>query len=693
MANPRANAPERPYSFIVFSGNNRYLRSGQLVAGYAVAVAAGALVLVAASLLGAQGLAPDLGALLAVALVAHVISAQVSSIKAATSPRTTATEAWSSRAHADALAAAAEAFGAGTDVRAILRAITRAALPALRADSIALWLVDESSMVLRRVAQAPPGSGGIIVEMMPLADPDVRALLTQGTVSTMSEADGEADVRVAAAFGARSLLAVPLNRGDHPIGLLTVSSAVPRRDWTADDVTTACTLGLHSAVALERAELAAETAHQSVHDALTGLPNRALLDDRLRQATLLGGREARPFALLLINLDRFKDVNDALGRRGGDDLLRGIAERLRLGLRASDSVARLGGDEFALLLPSVDGMRAMLLADRLLERLQAPFTLGERDVTIGATIGIALFPEHGDDPERLLRRADAAMHRAKEAHSGYTLYRLEDERDNSDQLVLAGALRNAIAHDELELYYQPKIACQGRHVVGAEALVRWNHPQLGTVQPGRFIYLAEQTGSIRSLTRWVLGESVRQIRAWQDTGRPISVAVNLSTHDLIDAHLPDYIAGELDRYGLSASYLKLEITESAVMSEPEQAVKVITRLHALGLEIALDDFGTGYSSLAHLQRLHVQDLKIDCSFVQHMADNPRDQTIVHATIELAHRLGMAVIAEGVEDRVTLDLLSELSCDVAQGYHFSRPIPAADFVRWCAEWEASVLHAV
>jgi len=425
-------------------------------------------------------------------------------------------------------------------------------------------------------------------------------------------------------------------------------------------------------------------AHQALHDGLTGLPNRLLLQDRLSQAIRMADRDGRAFALCVIDLDRFKDVNDSLGQLAGDEVLQEVAFRLRGALRASDTVARLGGDEFAVLLPESDVQSASLAAQKISEALGAALVREQCEVTVQASIGIAVYPEHGGDADTLLRCAELAMHVAKQSRGGYAVYSPDQDHDQSSgqRLTLVGALRRAIAENELTLHYQPKVHCRTGEVHGVEALVRWQHAQHGMIPPDRFIPLAEQTGLIRPLTRWVLEAATRQARAWHDEGLMLSVAVNLSAHDLQDAELPRWLGEILERWGVGAQWLKLELTESALMSDPGQAMQVLTALCDLGARIAIDDFGTGYSSLGYLKHLPAHELKIDRSFIRDMVREERDHAIVRSTIDLSHNLGLAAVAEGVEDEDTLDLLSELGCDLAQGYYLSRPLAASAVADWC-----------
>jgi diguanylate cyclase (GGDEF)-like protein/PAS domain S-box-containing protein len=432
--------------------------------------------------------------------------------------------------------------------------------------------------------------------------------------------------------------------------------------------------------------------HRAIHDQLTELPNRTLLEDRLAQAVLASRRQSTPFALLMMDLDRFRDVNDAFGHRWGDVMLQEVGQRVQRVLRASDTVARLGADEFAVLVPSADMQGSAVVAGKMLQALEAPFELDGQQVEAAASIGIVLCPEHGDDLETLLRRADAAMSAAKQNQSGYATYSFEQDQHTPGRLALVGELRRAIEQDQLVLYYQPKVAHNPSRVTSVEALVRWQHPEHGIIPPDQFIGLAEQTGLIQALSQWVLNAALRQCQAWRAAGLHLPVAVNLSMRNLHDSQLPTTIESLLATWGVMPAWLTVELTESAVMADPGRAMEILTRLRQMGVWIAIDDFGTGYSSLGYLKRLPVQQIKIDKSFVMEMAADDNDFAIVRSTIDLGHNLGLTVVAEGVENETTWELLTRLGCDGAQGYYFSRPLPDSDLRRRLEEtpWQPARL---
>jgi diguanylate cyclase (GGDEF)-like protein len=429
--------------------------------------------------------------------------------------------------------------------------------------------------------------------------------------------------------------------------------------------------------------------HQALHDALTGLPNRSLFSHRIEQMLNAARRGDRTAAVMLIDLDHFKEINDTLGHHAGDRLLQEVAERLDASLDESNTVARLGGDEFGVLLPECAGHEeAGAVAESLLTQLREPFSIDGLTLEVDASIGIACAPDHGADVEQLNQRADIAMYAAKEGGRGWVMFEPQLDRYSPRRLSLAGSLRSAIADGEIVLFYQPKAKLSTGKIIGVEALARWRHPRLGLIGPSEFVPIAEQTGLIGPLTTHVLEEALNQVRQWADQGEELSVAVNLSARSFLDAQLSVEIPRLLERTGVPAHLLELEITESMLMLDPARAKVTLDRLSAIGLSLSVDDFGTGYSSLANLKRLPVDGIKIDKSFVIDMPHDASDAAIVRSTIDLAHNLGLRVVAEGVESHEAWRRLEDLGCDLAQGFHVSRPIPAEAMTRLLAERRAA-----
>ncbi len=409
-----------------------------------------------------------------------------------------------------------------------------------------------------------------------------------------------------------------------------------------------------------------EIQRRAHYDELTGLPNRTLF--RLQVGAALSDGDA---VVLLLDVDHFKEVNDALGHELGDELLQGIGGRLA-GLCDEETVARLGGDEFAVLLPHASAELASAFAARIHDALEQPFELGGFQLEVAASVGIAVFGEHGEDADALLQHADVAMYLAKGAHAGTAVYSAEQDTNDAERLALAGELRRAIEREELVVHYQPKAELATGRIVGVEALVRWIHPERGFIPPDAFIPLAERTGLIKPLSRYVLRAAIDQCAAWAAEGIDLHVAVNLTIPDLLDLELPDRIAAMLADAGVPADRLELEVTESTILADPFRVRGVIDRLNELGVGFAIDDLGTGYSSLAYLKQLPVQTIKIDRSFVMDMLESESDAAIVRSTIDLARNLGLRVVAEGVETEAMWDLLREQGCTLAQGYLISKP---------------------
>lgn len=417
-------------------------------------------------------------------------------------------------------------------------------------------------------------------------------------------------------------------------------------------------------VATERA-----LAHRASHDALTGLLNSTTFVDDVEAAADRRG------AILILDLDRFKEINDSLGHRVGDAVLTAVAERLRSEVGDDGRLARLGGDEFAALLPGADTDAASGFATRLLQALRRPLLVEGLWLEVDASIGIAVALAHGRTAQDLLRHADVAMCAAKADHAGATVYSPELDQHAPERLALYSDLRRAVPHGELQVHYQPKASLADGQVRSVEALVRWAHPRRGLLLPAEFIDIAERSGLIRDLTDAVLHQALADCRQWAARGLHVSVAVNLSAYSLLDTSLPERVAAQLEAHGVPAADLELEITESAAMRDPDRALQILKSLHALGVRLSVDDYGTGHASLAYLSRLPVDALKIDRSFVATMQTDARNHTIVRSTIDLAHNLGLHVVAEGVETATAWQELRALGCDQAQGYWLARPVRA------------------
>ncbi len=425
---------------------------------------------------------------------------------------------------------------------------------------------------------------------------------------------------------------------------------------------------------------AAATEHAALHDPVTELPNRVLFHDRVEQAIARAERDGTGLAVMVLDLDRFKEINDTLGHLNGDKLLCTVGGRLSATIRAADSVARLGGDEFAVL---VDADGAADVAERIRAAVSERLELDGVGVEIEASLGIARFPEHGRDAEELLQRADVAMYAAKQAHSGVATYSADIETYSLDRLELIADLRRAIDADQIVLHFQPKASLPDGRIVGVEALVRWEHPERGFLYPDAFIPAAELTGLMGPLTFHVLDLALAQCAEWREQGLDLGMAVNVSTRNLLDLTLPDVVEQLLEVHGVPAHRLELEITETTIMADPPRVKAVLARLAARGVTLAVDDFGTGYTSLSWLRELPLTTLKIDKSFVLNMTAGDGDSVIVRSTVQLGRSLGLRVVAEGVEDAEAWDELCALGCDLAQGYHLSRPQAPVVLTPWLA----------
>lgn len=422
--------------------------------------------------------------------------------------------------------------------------------------------------------------------------------------------------------------------------------------------------------------------HLATHDALTSLPNRVLLDDRLSQAAALALRTGEPFAVYVLDLDRFKLINDSLGHRAGDELLKHVARRLRTAVRAADTVARVGGDEFVLIIGQM-GLRsdAEQLARNIIEQLHTPTKIGELEVHTSASIGIAFYPADGTTIETLYAHADAALHSAKQrGGSTFECFAPSMSSASEERVRFEGDLHRALRQQQFELHYQPKFKGLSRRIHSAEALIRWRHPERGLIMPDAFIPLAEESGLIVPIGAWAVQQACRQVRAWRDQGLPpLRIAVNLSAVQFRRVDLVDTVGRALSDAGVDAQSLEIELTETALMSDPEESVEILQRLSRMGIIVSVDDFGTGYSSISYLRRFPIDKLKIDRSFITNIMTSADDAAIVQAIISLAHSLRLTVVAEGVESAEQVAFLQKQGCDQYQGHYFSKPLDTAAFV--------------
>ena len=522
----------------------------------------------------------------------------------------------------------------------------------------------------------PPGWDGLeTIERLWAVDPDVQVVVC----SAHSDYDWADFIE---RLGHSDKLLV-LKKPFEPIEVLQCASALTRK-WqdaqvlrrhvqSLEQVVTARTEGLEAANRQLR--------HLATHDALTGLPNRVLLDDRLTQAIAHAQRDQQKFALLVLDLDRFKLINDSLGHRAGDELLNAVARRLSAAVSGVDTVARIGGDEFVLLLTSVgERSRAEHVAQALIDSLNAPLRISGVDLHTATSVGIAFYPGDGTTADNLIAHADAAMYCAKQrGRNNLQCFEPGMDSDTRERVKLESDLHSALANRQFELYYQPKVDTATDYFHSAEALIRWRHPERGIVMPEEFIPLAEECGLINAIGEWVLREACRQCRAWQREGLPLlRVAVNVTASQFRQGNLLGIIRQAVDESGMDPRCLELELTESAVMTNPEESTGILEQLSAMGVLVSVDDFGTGYSSMSYLRRFPIDKLKIDRGFVKDLMTRADDASIVQAIISMAHSLRLKVVAEGVETIEQLDSLKSMGCDQYQGYHFSPPLSVADF---------------
>ncbi len=530
----------------------------------------------------------------------------------------------------------------------------------------------------------PPGWDGLeTIERLWEKDPDLQIVIC----SAHSDYDWM-DVVDRLGFSDKLLI---LKKPFEPIEVLQCASALSRK-WQHERALRAHVASLEQAITartegLEAANL--QLRHLATHDALTGLPNRALLDDRLAQALAHADRDGQPFAVLMLDLDRFKLINDSLGHRAGDTVISEVARRLRGVVRSIDTVARVGGDEFVLVIgPAAAVVDIEEMAMRANAALRMPIRFAGVDLHVSSSIGIATYPEDGPSAESLLAHADAAMYFAKQRGPN-NLQRFAAGMDvvTLERVSLESDLHQALKRQQFELYYQPKVDTATGDVRNAEALIRWRHPERGLIEPLRFIPLAEECGLIHDIGRWVLREACRQCAAWQRAGlTPLRIAVNVSASQFRRGDLLEVIRSALDEAQLDPRFLEIELTESAVMTDPEDSAATLEQLSRMGVLVSVDDFGTGYSSMSYLRRFPIDKLKIDRSFVKDLTSRSDDGSIVQAIISLAHSLRLKVVAEGVETPEQLKFLSSLGCDQYQGYHFSAPLPAAEFAKLVNNWQ-------
>jgi diguanylate cyclase (GGDEF)-like protein len=579
-----------------------------------------------------------------------------------------------------------QAVSSSPELDEVLGNVLREATDLLRAESAEIIFVASSSGAVARIRVT--GTGRLTRSEAPASPEDewlLETAVSHGESLLLPRTTRDADQRSwLAASSAREAVAVPLRGGAGTIGVLVVTDRMGEvRTFEPDDVLLLETVANHASVALQNGELIDRLRHEAVHDALTGLPNRTFVQRRLTAALedVAAGRSTG-VAVLILDLDGFKEVNDTLGHQQGDHLLVEVAARLTTAVGAAGTVSRLGGDEFAVLLTgSGDEDGALRVGRRVLRALEHPVALDGMEVEVGGSVGIALAPAHASDTAALLKRADLAMYSAKASTSGIRVYEPELDTTNPRRLTLVAELRTALQSGQLEVHVQPQARLSDGAVVSGEALVRWLHPERGLVTPDEFIPVAERSGLIAPLTSRVLELSVRAIADWRAAGHDLGLAVNLSTRSLHDADLVEEVTRLLGRYDVPADRLTLEVTEGSVMADPARATALLHQLRDLGVRLSVDDFGTGYSSLSYLKRLPVHEVKIDRSFVANLGERADDVAIVRAIVDLGRHLGLEVVAEGVEDQETWDLLASMGCHLVQGWHLARAMPADDLVPW------------
>ena len=579
----------------------------------------------------------------------------------------------------------------GSDLDELERAVVRGAREILRGEHGALLLppVREGVPATRLVADVGDEIDRNDISPAELAA-DLALLLPRDEARLFQP--GEPLPGWLGEVGVKDAAIVPLTTDGVTVGALVVANRLTEvSSFVEEDLRLFETLANHANVALANGRLVAalqhdaqEKAYQALHDPVTELPNRVMLQQRLETAITECRGSELGVALLFLDLMTFKEVRDTLGNATGDRVLIEVRDRIESLLPERAQLARFTGDQFAVLVTGVTEPIAMMgLADMVLAEFDSPFTADDVSLVLGANLGIALYPDHAPTAELLLQRADAATYRARQDGSGIEVYAAETDPYAPRRLALAADLREALERDEVDVYVQPKVSLVNGLVVGAEALVRWDHPRLGPLTPDQFIPAAEHTGVIRQLTIYVVRNALAQCRGWRDAGLDLDISVNLSGRNLFDTHLVEDIGAAIVEAGVPASVLTLELTESTVMGESHRSLAVLDGLQQLGVRLSVDDFGTGYSSLTHLRSLPVTELKIDKTFVMTMTVNDQDAVIVRTLVELGRSLGLRTVAEGVESADAQEMLREYGCDEGQGYLFSRPVPGAQFVAWLA----------
>ena len=578
---------------------------------------------------------------------------------------------------------------------AILEAMLGQAKDLLRAERAELWVYEDEATLLRIRVSDEGRSGGVldgtaaaIIEPWFQSNPGATAI-------SHSNRDAGA-LAMARLLEAHDCIVAPITESGLIVGLVAVANRLGEVNHFGDgDCTMFATLANHASVALENGRLidrlhveADERQHQAMHDALTGLPNRVFFGERLRAELVASESAGTTVAVGLLDLDGFKEINDTLGHQVGDDVLAEVARRLRLGIDADVHVARLGGDEFALLLPRVGARSEVEATGRAIrEEISRPIMVDGLRIHVTASIGFAISPDDARDGPTLLQRADVAMYRAKSGlGNGVSFYEATTDDNSPRRLELASGLRGAISEGQLSLLYQPKARLDSGEVVGFEALVRWLHPELGLLMPDEFIPLAERAGSITELTQYVMRVAFAQAGAWRASGRSWSVAVNVSTRNLLDDQFVESVAALLVETGCRPEQVTFEITETSMMSDTKRTIDIMESLADLGIRLSVDDFGTGYSSLMYLQQLPVKEIKIDKLFVRQMRDDPNAEAIVRSVLDLARNLDLHVVGEGVEDRYLWDRLGQLGCTIGQGYFLARPMACTDIDQWVETWD-------